>query len=104
LSHGNLNKYMLYQLPTGKVIYLSVEEYLDLTPEDIQYYISLNQGADPLNPFFGSNAEKGRVRSDPEEHDPPSNELDYKPDSDEVTTQEKFDINNIPDDSDPSNF
>ena len=33
---------MLYQLPNGKVIHLTVEQYLDLTDLDIQHLIALD--------------------------------------------------------------
>jgi hypothetical protein len=46
---------MIYQLPNGKVIHLSIEEYLDLTFEDIQYLISIKAGHYANNPFHGSN-------------------------------------------------
>jgi hypothetical protein len=45
---------MLYQLPNGKVVHLSIEEYLDLTDEDVQYLISLDYGEHIINPFTGS--------------------------------------------------
>jgi hypothetical protein len=45
---------MLYQLPNGKVIYLTIEQYLELTDEDVQYLISLNAGEYTLNPFTDS--------------------------------------------------
>ncbi len=35
---------MNYQLPNGKVIYISIEEYLALTDADIQYLIALDYG------------------------------------------------------------
>lgn len=47
-----------YQLPNGKVIMLSVEEYLDLTKEDIQYYMSLDYGEYISNPFHGSSSKE----------------------------------------------
>lgn len=49
---------MLYSLPTGKVIELSVEQYLDLTDEELEYLISINYGEAVENPFFGSILEK----------------------------------------------
>jgi len=49
---------VLYQLPNGKTIYLTVEEYLSLTDADVQYLISLNCGDTLLDPFFGSAVEK----------------------------------------------
>jgi hypothetical protein len=45
---------MNYQLPNGKTIYLTIEEYLNLTDEDIQYLVSLDLGESVLNPFKGS--------------------------------------------------
>jgi hypothetical protein len=41
---------MLYNLPTGKTIYLTIEEYLNLTDQDIQELIALNFG-DYINPY-----------------------------------------------------
>lgn len=48
---------MLYQLPNGKVVHLSIEEYLDLTDEDIQYLMSLDYGEHIRDPFTGSAVE-----------------------------------------------
>ena len=45
---------MLYQLPNGKVIFLTIEQYLDLTDEDEQYLMSLDAGEHALNPFLES--------------------------------------------------
>lgn len=49
---------MLYNLPNGKVIELSVEQYLDLTDEEVEYLISINYGESIENPFFGSILER----------------------------------------------
>jgi len=45
---------MLYQLPTGKVIEISVEQYLELTDEEVEYLIAYNYGDVMENPWFGS--------------------------------------------------
>jgi len=45
---------MLYQLPNGKVIYLTVDQYIDLTDLDIQYLMSIDYGDHILNPFTDS--------------------------------------------------
>ena len=45
---------MVYQLPNGKCVYLSIEEYLSLTHEDIQYLIAGDYGDHIVNPFKGS--------------------------------------------------
>ena len=51
---------MQYQLPNGKVVNLSIEEYLDLTDEDIQYLMSLDYGEHIIDPFTGSAVEKNK--------------------------------------------
>lgn len=48
---------MLYQLPNGKVIYISIEDYLDLTDEDIQMFMSMDCGEYVRDPFKGSAVE-----------------------------------------------
>jgi hypothetical protein len=45
---------MLYQLPNGKVIYLTIDQFLDLTDNDIQYMVALNYGDHVVNPFTDS--------------------------------------------------
>ena len=52
------NKEMLYQLPNGKVIHLSVEEYLALTDLDIQFLMSIDYGDHIIDPFLGSAVEQ----------------------------------------------
>lgn len=49
---------MLYQLPNGKVVHLTVEEYLELTDLDIQYLMSIDYGNFIIDPFSGSAVEK----------------------------------------------
>lgn len=44
---------MLYNLPNGKTIYLTIEEYLNLTDDDIQYLIAIRAG-NTLPTFFDS--------------------------------------------------
>ncbi len=45
---------MIYQLPNGKIIRLSIEEYLEITDEDILYLISIDYGESSINPWSGS--------------------------------------------------
>jgi hypothetical protein len=45
---------MLYQLPNGKVINISIEQYLNMTDLDIQYLISVGGGDYATNPFTDS--------------------------------------------------
>jgi hypothetical protein len=48
---------MKYQLPNGKVIFITVEEFLQLTDEDIQYLISIDYGDYVPHPFSDTNKE-----------------------------------------------
>jgi hypothetical protein len=45
---------MLYQLPNGKVIEISTEQYLEMTDEELEYLIAYNYGEVQENPWFGS--------------------------------------------------
>lgn len=45
---------MLYQLPNGRTIELSVEQYLDMTDDDFEYLIAQNFGDELEDPWFGS--------------------------------------------------
>lgn len=75
----------MYQLPTGKTVYLTLEEYLELTDQDIQYLISVDYGESILNPFTGSSVEKPESQK--------YYDFDYIPTDDE--------LNNIPSDDTP---
>lgn len=58
---------MNYQLPNGKVIYISIDEYLSMTDEDIQYFIASDYGDTVINPFSGSAVDTKGKPSDNEE-------------------------------------
>lgn len=45
---------MLYQLPNGKTIEISTEQYLDMTDEDFEYLIAYSYGEIQEDPWFGS--------------------------------------------------
>ena len=45
---------MFYQLPNGKVIEISTEQYLDMSDEDFEYLIAYNHGDVIENPWHGS--------------------------------------------------
>jgi len=57
---------MNYQLPNGKVVYLSIDEYLSLTDEDIQYLIACDYGDVITNPFSGSAVDTKKKPEDTE--------------------------------------
>lgn len=76
---------MYYQLQNGKVVYLSIDEYLELTDLDIQYLMSIDYGEYILDPFTGSAVEK-------------NNQKEY--DFDFVSLEDE-EIGDIPSDDDP---
>ena len=45
---------MLYQLPNGKVIEISTQQYFEMTDEELEYLIAYNYGEVLENPWFGS--------------------------------------------------
>lgn len=77
---------MLYQLPNGRTVYLTVEEYLNLSDSDIQFLVSNCYGEEILNPFHGSVCGK----------DNPDKEYDFSYLSDDDEIESSFD--NISDD------
>lgn len=49
---------MLYQLPNGKVVEISTEQYLEMSDEDFEYLIAYNYGEVVEDPWFGSSLNK----------------------------------------------
>lgn len=45
---------MLYQLPNGKVIEISTEQYIEMSDEEFEYLIAYNYGDAVEDPWFGS--------------------------------------------------
>ncbi len=54
---------MLYQLPNGKVIEISTEQFVEMSDEELEYLIAYNYGDVQENPWFGSVLVK-QVRED----------------------------------------
>lgn len=94
-SYGNF-KIMLYQLPNGKVIYLTIEDYLDLTDEDIQAIIASGYGEQPTNPFFGSVINSPSKKTTEEDYYN-NDGLDYEPEDDDTDTDGPIDLDSLPD-------
>jgi hypothetical protein len=45
---------MFYQLPNGKVVEISTEQYFEMSDEDFEYLIAYNHGEMQENPWHGS--------------------------------------------------
>ncbi len=98
MLYGNLQE-MLYQLPNGKTIYLTVEQFLDLTEQDIQDLVASGHGETPINPFFGSVIRKGPIEVSFEDEESDDIGLDFDVEGDDPDTHGPIDLNNIPDES-----
>jgi len=75
---------MLYQLPNGKTINLSIEEYLSLTDQDIQDLMALNFGDYISSPWADSAIKKSHKEKKSKDID---KSIDYTEDSDEIVIQ-----------------
>ena len=72
---------MLYQLPNGKTISLSIEEYLNLTDQDIQDLVGLNIGDHSSSPWSESAIKKQHREKDVRDI---NKDIDYTEESDEI--------------------
>jgi hypothetical protein len=45
---------MFYQLPNGKVIEISTEQFVEMSDEELEYLIAYNYGEHMENPWYGS--------------------------------------------------
>jgi hypothetical protein len=84
---------MLYQLPNGKVLFLSVEEYLNMSDEELHELANSGYGEYVSNNAHFSN--RGKKATDTPKETPPRPGLDYTPDNDETDTSGPIDLNNL---------
>lgn len=82
---------MLYQLPNGKVIEISTEQFVEMSDEELEYLIAYNYGDVLENPWFGSILSK-QSSSDIEKSsdliDIPEDEKFMDPDIDYIPEEE----------------
>jgi hypothetical protein len=55
---------MIYQLPNGKSIELSIEQYLRMTDEDLKGLVAYNFGEEFNDPFIHSVLKNGSIDAD----------------------------------------
>jgi len=85
---------MLYQLPNGKVVTLTVDEYLNLTDEDIQALMALNFGEYPSSYWYGSCID---TQETPKRNNNDLYMLSFEEQDEYHNTISGYDIDNIPD-------
>lgn len=81
---------MIYQLPNGKCIEMSAEQYLKMTDEDFQNLIGYNFGEEFNDPFIHSVLRHGPAKEDIEdelEEDYPEEDFE---DLIDISPEEKF--------------
>lgn len=76
---------MLYQLPTGKVIEISTEQYIAMSDEELEYLIAYNYGDVLENPWFGSVLSKKDTATHSESPSDILPDLTDIPDTDKLT-------------------
>ena len=86
---------MIIQLPNGRVIECSVEQYLSLSDDEVKelYGLSSAYTKEVNDPFYNMFS-KGRQAAEKDMQD----EEDYEPDLDEIEAEEKADSYFFPDD------
>lgn len=83
---------IVYQLPSGKIVYLSVEQFLRLSDNDVKQLEDSNIGSSGNNPFRklpGDSSKDKFVEDLKEEHD---DSIDFT-DLDNDDPDEPFDMN-----------
>ena len=86
---------MLYQLPNGKIIYLTVEEFLGMDDRQFHELVHSGYGDEPsYAPFYGKQKLDKQAQQSAKKD--MSSDLDYTPDSDETDTHGPLDLNNLP--------
>jgi len=72
---------MQYQLPSGKVIHLSIEDYLAMSDQDLKDLEATNLGEYASSPWEGSAIKQ---HTKPKEKSEIDKSIDFKEDSDEM--------------------
>ena len=85
---------MLYQLPSGKVINISIEEYLGMSDQDFHEITNSGIGDDPYyNHSFADKSSRRKPVEDDEEYI--SNDIDYTPEDDETNITGPIDFESL---------
>jgi len=87
---------MLYQLPSGKVVYLSTEEFLSMSDQDLHDLTNSGAGDEPSQTMFYGNGKNSQKSTETTEE--PQIPLDYDPNKDDAFTEgNSIDPNALPD-------
>lgn len=74
---------MIYQLPSGKIIYITTEQYLSMSDEELDALSSQGYGEYARSPWTGS-AISHRKKKTQEDQEDLDSSIDYTEESDEL--------------------
>ena len=83
---------MLYNLPNGRVIYISIEMYLSMTDDELNQMAYLEYGEEISSTTSLSNIFKESKGYNTDDI------IDYEQDNDDTDTCGPFDLKNLPED------
>jgi hypothetical protein len=75
---------MIYQLPTGKIIYITVDQFLSLSDEELEALSTQNIGEYARSPWVGSVIRGSKKRKPKEDHEEHDSSIDYTEENDEL--------------------
>lgn len=75
---------MLFQLPNGRTIELTFDQWLGITDDDIEYLVAHGHGEVITNPFAGSSLQGAKKQKKEKDSDDPP------PDTISLTAEEKL--------------
>jgi hypothetical protein len=76
---------MIYQLPTGKIIYITVDQFLALSDEELELLSYQNIGEYARSPWVGSAIKKPAKKEIKEDHEEDDRSIDYTEESEEIS-------------------
>jgi hypothetical protein len=84
---------MLYQLPNGQVLQLSLAEYLDMSDQELHELTNSGAGTEPSQAmYYGKGVRDAEVKPPIQEEIP----LDYTPESEDLDKEGPVDVNDLP--------
>lgn len=75
---------MIYQLPTGKIIYITVDQFLALSDEELDALSTQNIGEYARSPWVGSVIKKPAKKQPKEDQEDIDSSIDYIAESEEL--------------------
>jgi hypothetical protein len=88
---------IVYQLPSGKIVYLSVDQLLRLTDNDVKQLDDSNIGSSGHNPFRKLPGESAKDKFNEDLKDEEDDSIDFT-DLDDEDSDEPFNMNRFLDD------